>query len=241
MVYTLMSLASCKIICFVPTLNESITVTEVIRKAKPFVHQVVVIDGHSRDDTVELASQTGVDVIYQEGTGKGMAVRTGLDKYFADIYVTIDGDATYDALEMNKLIQPLINDEADMVIGSRLQGNMEEGSISRINTLGNKLFNALINVLFRGQITDSQSGFRAFTRKVVDACSLSAEGFEIETELTIQALKHGLRVLDVPITYGRRRGTPSKLSALKDGFRIFKTIIRCSLFNSLVASRGDDQ
>jgi glycosyltransferase involved in cell wall biosynthesis len=217
------------IVCIIATLNEAVTVADVIQKAKPFVHQVVVVDGYSQDETCALARKAGSDVIYQDGKGKGMALRTAFNRVDADIYVTIDGDATYDAGEMGQLIQPLLEGDADMVIGSRLRGKMEQGSISTLNILGNNLFNLLINSLFGGQITDSQSGFRAFHRRVLDTFTLTSQGFEIETELTVKALQRGLTIREIPITYGTRRGTPSKLSALSAGSRIVTTILSCSL------------
>jgi glycosyltransferase involved in cell wall biosynthesis len=218
-----------KIVCIIPTLNEGVTVSEVIRKATPFVDHVVVVDGHSQDETCALARKAGSAVIYQEGKGKGMALRTAINQVDADIYVTIDGDATYDAEEMDQLIQPILDGDADMVIGSRLRGKMEHGSISTLNILGNHLFNLLINSLFGGRITDSQSGFRAFRRQGLEGLTLSSQGFEIETELTVKALQRGLTILEIPITYGARRGTPSKLSALSAGSRIVTTILSCSL------------
>lgn len=217
------------IACIIATLNEAVTVADVIQKAKPFVHQVVVVDGYSQDETCALARKAGSDVIYQDGKGKGMALRTAFNRVDADVYVTIDGDATYDAGEMGQLIQPILDGDADMVIGSRLRGKMERGSISTLNILGNNLFNLLINSLFGGQITDSQSGFRAFHRRVLDTFTLTSQGFEIETELTVKALQRGLVIREIPITYGTRRGTPSKLSALSAGSRIVTTILSCSL------------
>jgi glycosyltransferase involved in cell wall biosynthesis len=218
-----------RIACIIPTLNEGVTVSEVIQKAQPYVDRVVVIDGHSHDNTCAQARQAGCDVMYQEGKGKGMALRTALARIDADIYVIIDGDATYDATEMSKLLRPVLDGDADMVIGSRLQGKMECGSISTLNIMGNHLFNLLINYLFDGRITDSQSGFRAFHRRVVADLSLSSQGFEIETELTVKALQRGLTILDIPITYRTRRGTPTKLSAFRAGSRIVATILACSL------------
>lgn len=213
-----------RMVCIIATLNEAATIAEVIRKAKPYVHAVVVVDGFSQDETCALARLAGSEVIYQEGKGKGMALRTAFRRIEADIYVTIDGDATYDAEEMAALIQPVIKGDADMVIGSRLQGKMELGAISRMNTLGNHLFNVLINHFFGGRITDSQSGFRAIHRRVLDRFPLTSQGFEIETELTVKALQHGFKIREVPITYGMRRGTPSKLSALRAGSHIMTTI-----------------
>jgi dolichol-phosphate mannosyltransferase len=208
-------------------LNEAVTIADVVQNTKPFVHTVVVVDGFSNDETCARARQAGSDVIYQEGQGKGMALRTAFDRVEADIYVTIDGDATYDAREMDKLIQPIQDGDADMVIGSRLQGKMEHGSISRVNILGNHVFNFLINHLFGGTITDSQSGFRAFHRRVLEGLTLTSQGFEIETELTVKTLQRGMTIREIPITYGTRRGTPSKLSALSAGSRIMTTIFSC--------------
>jgi len=213
------------VVCMIPTLNECSTVTEVVRKAKLFTNQVIVVDGYSEDNTPELAQRAGADVFFQDGKGKGMALRTVFNKINSDIYVIIDGDATYDILEIEDIVQPILDGEADMVVGSRLKGKMEEGSISTMNKIGNRLFNFLINFFFNGEITDSQSGFRAVSRKAVENMNLSSNGFEIETEMTIKALKQGLKVKEVPITYARRRGTPSKLNSFKAGSRILKTII----------------
>ncbi len=133
------------------------------------------------------------------------------------------------ALEMEQVIKPILEDDADMVVGSRLKGEMEAGSITRFNKLGNGFFNFLINIFFSGNITDSQSGYRALNRKAIETLSLSSEGFEVETEMTIKALKQGLKVKEVPIAYTRRRGTPSKLNSFKAGSSILKTIINSSL------------
>jgi dolichol-phosphate mannosyltransferase len=197
----------------------------VIQKAKQYVHRVIIVDGYSKDDTCTYAREEGAEILYQKGRGKGMALRTAFNQVKGDIYIIIDGDATYDAMEIGKLLQPVLNDKADMVVGSRLRGKLEPGSISRVNKFGNRLFNFLINSLHQGNITDSQSGFRVLNKKAVHCLELSSTGFEVETEITIKALRKGLRILEVPITYARRRGTSSKLNSLKAGSQIIKTII----------------
>ena len=217
-----------QIVCIIPTLNECHTVQEVIRKAKQHAHRVIVVDGHSQDDTCTYAREEGAEILFQEGRGKGMALRTAFNRVESDIYIIIDGDATYDAMEIGKLLQPVLDDKADIVVGSRLKGKLEPGSISRVNKFGNRLFNFLINSLHQGNITDSQSGFRVLNKKAVHRLELSSIGFEIETEITIKALKQGLRILEVPITYARRRGTNSKLNSFKAGSRIIRTIITAS-------------
>lgn len=218
-----------KVVYVIPTLNESATVGDVVKNAKRFAHRVVVVDGHSDDGTAEMAQKAGADVIFQDGRGKGMALRTVFDQIDGDIYVIIDGDATYDVMETGKIVKPIIDDRADMVIGSRLRGKMEEGSITRLNSIGNMFFNFLINYLYRGNITDSQSGFRALNRKTVECLNLSSKGFEVETEMTVKALKQGLTITEVPITYVKRRGSVSKLNSFKAGSTILKTIINPSL------------
>jgi dolichol-phosphate mannosyltransferase len=197
----------------------------VIRKAQQFTTHIVVVDGHSNDDTCDRAKHAGADIIYQEGKGKGWALRTAFKQVQSDIYVTIDGDATYDARELINLVQPIIDDRADMVVGSRLKGCMEPGSISKVNKIGNNLFNFLINNIFNGDVSDSQSGFRAITDHAVRQLNLTSHDFEVETEITIKALKAGLRIKEIPINYSRRRGTKSKLNSFKDGTRILKTIL----------------
>lgn len=213
------------VVCVIPTLNESATVVEVVQRAKRIAHRVLVVDGHSEDATYEIASKAGADVILQEGKGKGMALRMAFTTIKEDVCVILDGDATYDPLEMERIIKPIVEDEADMVVGSRLKGKMEEGAITRLNLFGNWFFNFLINFFFKGHITDSQSGYRALNRTAIESLDISSQGFEVETEMTIKALKQGLKIKEVPITYCMRRGSPSKLNTVKAGFSIFKMIV----------------
>ncbi len=224
-----------KRVCLIPTLNESPTIREVIIRAYGFTDLTVVVDGNSSDDTINIAKNSGAEILTQDGRGKGMAIQTALEKIDGDIYVIIDGDATYDASEMNAIVTPILNGEVDMVIGSRLLGRMEKGSISRTHLLGNRLFNALINLLNNSNITDSQSGFRAVNGRALKNLRLTSKGFEIETEMTVRALKNGLRIKEVPISYNIRKGTSSKLKGLATGVRILMTILRCS-FEKPIAS-----
>jgi dolichol-phosphate mannosyltransferase len=218
-------LESEKIVFVIPTLNESSTIAEVVKKAKLFTARIVVVDGHSEDETSSVASDAGAEVVLQDGKGKGMALRTAFNRINSDIYVIIDGDATYDVMEMESIIKPILEGEADMVIGSRLRGKMEKGAITWVHKFGNGLFNFLINQLFHGEITDSQSGFRALNRRTVKRLNLSSESFEVETEMTIKTLKKGLKIREVPITYVKRKGSRSKLNSFKAGSRILRIII----------------
>jgi dolichol-phosphate mannosyltransferase len=223
--------------CLIPTLNEGPTIGWVVRTAKRITDHVVVIDGGSEDNTCRIAEDTGANVLLQNGSGKGQALRTAFAKVKDDVYVTIDGDATYDPLETKRLLQPIIRGEADMVIGSRLQGKMADGAITRTNLLGNRVFNGLINAAYGTDISDSQSGFRVVTRRAVETLDLTANGFDIEMEMTVQALKRGLRVTEIPITYACRTGTSTKLNAFSAGYTILKTL----LYSMLKATKQSEQ
>ncbi|MCJ7633315.1 glycosyltransferase family 2 protein [Candidatus Bathyarchaeota archaeon] len=224
--------------CLIPTLNESPTITEVIRNAHGLTDLIVVVDGNSIDDTVRVAKNSGAEVLIQEGKGKGMAIQTALSKIEADIYVIIDGDATYNPSEINTIVSPVIDGEADMVVGSRLLGQMEKGAISWTHLLGNRFFNALINILNHSEISDSQSGFRAIAGEAFRNLRLCSKDFEIETEITVRALRNGLRVKEVPISYKGRRGTSSKLNGFGAGMKILRTILRCSFEKPIALSKN---
>jgi glycosyltransferase involved in cell wall biosynthesis len=214
------------VVCIVPTLNEAPTIGQIVTTAQLLADQVIVVDGGSTDGTPTIAKQYGGQIIHERRRGKGWALRTAFTAINADIYVTIDGDATYDPLEMTALITPLLREEADMVVGSRFLGHCEAGAISWLNAIGNRTFTALTNLGGNGtSLTDTQSGYRALTRNSLQCLSLTAQGFEIETQITLQALQQRLRIHEVPITYRCRRGTQSKLRAVIDGYRIGKTIL----------------
>jgi len=187
--------------------------------------KVTVIDGNSTDDTVDNAKATGVDVIIQRTRGKGAAIKEALECLEADIFVFIDGDGTYDPSEVDGFVAPLVDDEADMVIGSRFLGEMESVSMTPLNRLGNRFFNALINVSKEYRVTDALSGYCALREECLRDISLASEGFEIEAELTMEFLSRGYTVKETPISYRRRREGKKKLRPIRDGFRILKTVL----------------
>jgi glycosyltransferase involved in cell wall biosynthesis len=144
----------------------------------------------------------------------------------ADVYIIIDGDDSYPANSIQNLLQPILNNEADMVIGER----MSNGSYSKENSrafhgFGNRIVIWLINFLFRSKLTDIMSGYRAFNRYYVKTLPVLSRGFEIETEMTIYALHNNYRVMEVPIRYrDRPAGSISKLNTFRDGFKVLKVI-----------------
>ena len=214
----------------IPTLNEEQAIGELIDSISKLdlglKTSILVIDGGSTDNTLEICKKKkNVKVSVQKQRGKGNAMREAVDQSDADIVVFIDGDGTYSPSDMGSLIEPLLQGKSDMVVGSRVLGKREKGSIVRVNSIGNKVFNRTINFAMKSSITDSLSGYRALFRKTFKELVLFSASFEIEVEMTVEALARGLRILEVPISYGVRKGSVTKLHPLNDGARIARTLV----------------
>ena len=217
----------------IPTLNEESSIRQIIHSIRshsfPIQVSIFVIDGGSIDKTVEICKEEKVQIIKQKGKGKGTAMREAVNVSNADIIIFIDGDGTYYVEDLEKLLEPLLNEKADMVVGSRLMGKREKGSISRMNTLGNKLFNRTINFAMNSRVTDSLSGYRAMRIETFRDLVLFSSNFEIEVEMTVEALAKGYRVLEVPIRYGNRKDSNTKLDTKADGIKIARTLLFISM------------
>ncbi|MEM7819764.1 MAG: glycosyltransferase [Candidatus Aenigmatarchaeota archaeon] len=211
----------------IPTLNEEKSIKNVIEKIPKKIRNksvsILIIDGNSTDNTVNIAKKCGANVILQESIGKGSAIQEALEKIDAEVVVTIDGDGTYDAEKMNELVEPILDNRADMVVATRLKYR-EKDSISHFNIIGNKIFSFFVKWLFNKKITDMLSGYRAFNKKKLDNIILLSNKFEIETEITIEAIRNNFRILEIPLFYKKRIGK-TKLHPIRDGFLILKTII----------------
>ena len=219
----------------IPAFNEEsniagiIAQTEASMKTLNLPYEVIVINDGSNDSTKDKASGNGATVIsYSTNRGKGYAIRRGLAKAQGQILVTIDADGSHNPAEIPLLVKPLLYG-ADVVIGSRFLRNNGKHITSKLNTIGNKLFNALILLLTRKKITDSQTGFRAFKRRVIHGIGLFSNGYEIESELTIKTIKNGFKVQEEHITCDTRKSGHSKLNPLRDGFAILKTILKATI------------
>ena len=186
---------------------------------------IVVVDNASTDRTAELAASAGAKVIRETRPGKGFALLTGLRVAApADIFVMVDGDDTYSAEGAARLIAS-IDDGADMAIGTRLQG-ANEGAFPIGHSWGNRLFILVVRVLFGIRTSDLFSGYRALSSRFLEQSPLIAQGFEIEAELSIQAVACRFRVDEVPIAYrARTDGGESKLRTFRDGYRILLAIL----------------
>jgi glycosyltransferase involved in cell wall biosynthesis len=210
----------------IPCHNEELTVAEVVndfRSELPHA-DIFVFDNNSTDRTVERALAAGATIVSEPRQGKGFVVQSMFRRVEADVYVMVDGDGTYPASEVRRLIEPVLKDEADMVVGSRLQA--DTASFRSINRWANRLVLRILNSMFRVRLTDILSGYRAFNRKFVKTIPVFGGGFEIETELTIKAVARGFRIVEVPTRLtARPEGSHSKIRLFRDGFLILNTIL----------------
>jgi glycosyltransferase involved in cell wall biosynthesis len=188
-------------------------------------YEVIVVDDGSTDETKLVAYNFPVMILANEkNRGKGYCIRKGFEHSQGDIIVTMDSDGEHKPKEIPALIEPLFCG-ADVVAGSRFLGS--HGHVTtRLNQMGNSMFNAAILSLTGKRVTDSQTGFRVMRRVVTKKFCLESDGYEIETEITMKSLKNGLVFQEKPISVERRNYGMSKLELLSDGIRIFKTLIK---------------
>ncbi|AKH98021.1 S-layer glycoprotein N-glycosyltransferase AglJ [Halanaeroarchaeum sulfurireducens] len=209
----------------IPTLDEAATIGDVVDGLEAEgLENVLVVDGHSTDGTQDVAADHGARVIEQSGEGKGQAVREALEYVDAPFVLMLDGDGTYRPDEAHRLLEPLLDGQAEHVIGDRF-ANMEPGAMTRFNKIGNRLFNGIFRRIHGEDFADILSGYRAFTLESVEKLYLGAEGFGIETEMAVECAKHDVPTAVVPITYGARpEGSDTNLRPIADGGRILYTL-----------------
>ncbi len=211
----------------IPTLNEGKTIKSLVEKFKKLgFDDVLVIDGHSSDNTASQAESAGARVVIQQGKGKGTAIQQAFNLIEKPITVMIDGDGTYLPEEVDKLIEPIRSGKADQVMGNRF-ANYEKGAFTRLNMLGNKLLNRAFNIGYKVNLNDILTGYRSFNKKTLKMVDLNQAGFGIEAEVTVECIKKDLRIVEVPIAYRARAvGAPTKLNPLEDGAKIAYTIYK---------------
>ena len=218
-----------KIAVIIRCYNEELTIAKVINDFKGELPEadIYVYDNNSKDNTGKIARDHGAIVVKESRQGKGNVVRAMFRDIDADIYIMVDGDDTYPAEAARELIQPIINNEADMVIGDRLSnGTYEKENKRAFHNLGNNLVQGLIGLLFKNEIKDIMTGYRAFNRFFVKTMPVMSEGFQIETEMSIHALDKKFRLKEIPIEYrDRPDGSESKLNTFRDGYRVIKTLL----------------
>lgn len=229
-----------RVAVLIPCYNESKTIQQVIKDFKHYLPEAViyVYDNHSTDNTAELAKAMGAEINYVTTRGKGHVMRRMFADIDADIYVMVDGDATYDASFAPDAILLLQNRMLDMVVCVRKA--IGEHSFRPGHQLGNKWFTRTINFLFGHKLNDIFSGFRIFSRRFVKSFPAISQGFEIEAEMTIHALQLGLPIAEMEAPYQERpSGSLSKLKTIKDGIRILRTVFMLFLYVRPMALFGN--
>ena len=218
---------SADVCILIPTLNEAATIGQLIKdfKEEGFFN-ILVIDGNSKDGTGEIARAEGAEVVLQTGKGKGQAMIQAFGILNSPYIVMIDGDGTYLASDAHALLEPILEERADHVIGNRLE-KYSPGAFTRLNLIGNRIINLFFDIAYGVSLKDILSGYRAFTLESVRELELNKTGFEIETEISVECILKKQRVEEVPITYlPRNEKGATKLNPVKDGFRIGSTIYR---------------
>jgi glycosyltransferase involved in cell wall biosynthesis len=216
-----------RIAVLVPCFNEEAAVGTVVadfRKALPSA-EIFVYDNNSSDRTAAVARDAGAQVRSERRQGKGHVVRRMFADVDADIYVLVDGDATYDAASAPRMIETLLSDHLDMVVGLRL--DQTEAAYRPGHRTGNRMLTGFLSAVFGQAFKDILSGYRVFSRRFVKSFPVLSDGFEIETELSVHALELALPVAEIETPYyARPEGSVSKLNTWRDGFRILGTILK---------------
>lgn len=206
----------------IPCYQEALTIKKVIadfQRELPDA-RIYVYDNNCTDGTGEIAAKAGAIVRREKRQGKGYVVAAMFEQVEEDILVMVDGDDTYEAGFVHKLLEPILRGDADMTAATRLTEH-EEKSFRPLHTAGNRMVATIINWMFQAKIEDIFSGYRAFTREAVRQIPITTRGFDVETEMTLQALYRGLVIREMPAPYrARPAGSFSKLNTFRDGFRV---------------------
>lgn len=215
-----------KIVVLIPCYNEELTIEKVVTDFKRELSDadIYVYDNNSKDKTAQIAKEAGAVVVPECRQGKGNVVRSMFRDIDADIYVMVDGDDTYPADEVHKLVEA-VQDGNDMVIGDRLSSTYFTENKRPFHNTGNSVVRYMINLIFKSDIKDVMTGYRAFSKRFVKTVAIMSPGFQIETELTATSLQYRYNVKSIPIAYrDRPEGSSSKLNTFNDGFKVIMTL-----------------
>lgn len=213
----------------IPCYNEGKTIGKVVRDFHTVLPDaaIYVYDNNSTDDTAAAAKQAGAVVRHEYRQGKGNVLRTMFRQIVADCYLIIDGDDTYPAESAPEMVRMILAGEADMVNGDRLSSTYFTENKRPFHNAGNRLVRGLINLLFKSDVHDIMTGYRAMSRNFVKTFPVLSSGFEIETEMTIHAVDKNFVIREIPVSYrDRPTGSVSKLNTYSDGMRVLRTIFQ---------------
>ncbi len=217
----------------IPAKDEEKSIAELIEKAKPFASEILVVDGHSKDATVEIAIKSGAKVVSDNRKGKGDAIRTAIAHIGNDIAVFMDADGSHHPEDIPRLVSPIANGQADHVSGSRLIGGSSElhgGFDECFRLMGTSFITACINWKFKCQLSDSQNGFRAIRTKVLKDLDLKENITTIEQEMVIKTLKKGYTLVEVPAHEYKRKFGASHIQLRRVWFRYVYSLVKYLFF-----------
>lgn len=217
-----------RVAVLIPCYNEERTIKKVVEDWKRIKNAAVyVYDNNSSDDTVKIAKEAGAIVRYELLQGKGNVVRRMFREINAECYILVDGDDTYPIDNVQEMIDEVLNNNIDMVIGDRLSSSYKQENKRRFHNFGNGLVKTMINRMFKSDIKDVMTGYRAFSYDFVKTFPILSKGFEIETEMTIHALDKNMSIKNVTVAYRDRcLGSESKLRTIPDGIKVLAMIVR---------------
>jgi glycosyltransferase involved in cell wall biosynthesis len=210
-----------------PAYNEERSIGTMLQQVSEYPKsKVIVVDNNSNDKTAEIAKKRGVIVLQEHKQGKAHAIKRGFEHIKTNFVVMLDADNTYDPQDAKKLLKPLMEDKADVVLGSRILGKREKGSISHFNLFGNYLLSFFASLLF-SNVSDVCTGYWAFKKNVIDQFlqeGINSDGFDLEVEMFSKISKNKFRVIEIPILYKKRSDSP-KLNSVNDGIKILKKML----------------
>ena len=218
-----------KVTFILPAFNEEKSLPLLLDSINTFCpdYEIIVVDNNSTDQTSKIAKKYGIKLLYEYKKGKANAIKKGFRNVDANYVVMLDADNTYDPSDAALLLQPLIDDRADLVLGSRMNGQRDNGSITQFNLIGNQLLSLIASLLY-SKTSDVCTGFWVFKKEVIEyilEVGIESEGFELEAEMFAKVNKGNFRIMEMPIKYRRRIDQP-KLSSTKDGWKIFLTLFK---------------
>ena len=216
-----------KIAVLIPCYNEAKTIKKVVEDFKRELPEatIYVYDNNSKDGTDKIAKDAGAVVKYETRQGKGNVIRSMFREIDAEVYVMVDGDDTYPAESAREMVNAVLDENVDMVIGDRLSSTYFQENKRPFHNIGNVTVRALINRIYKSDIRDVMTGLRAFSYKFVKTFPVMSKGFELETEMTIHCLDKNLKVKNIIVDYrDRPADSPSKLNTIPDGIKVIKTI-----------------
>lgn len=216
----------------IPTVNEAETIGAILDNVKELTDEILVVDGGSKDGTVEVVRQRGIQVVFDNRQGKGDALRVGVDNTKSEIIVFIDADGSHEISDIPKLVKPIQDGKADLVVGSRIIGGSDElhGTFNKfIRNTGTNFLAVLVNKKWKTELSDIENGFRAIRRDVFKSINLKSQGFTIEQEMVLRCLKNNYRVMEVASHEYARKSGYSKLKTIQ-GFRFLLHFFKEYLF-----------